>query len=466
MGLLYRSVVYPTYHWFKRDGVNRAIRELERNQWLPYEELVELQRVKLCKLLTFASEFVPYYRRMFDERGIDASIWDRPDIFRSIPVLTKDIIRCEQDRLVSENLEGNGLIKNSTSGSTGDPIQFFTDFRSLPYRKAAGIRSHTVTGWRLGDRTASLWGAQVDEKRATAVRGWLHGLATGSLFLSSFDLSEQRMDDYITKMLKFKPVELFAYPGPLEQFAAHCASRRVKFPSLKGIVTSAETLWPHQRGLAESAFGVKVFDQYGCREVSQIATECAQHDGLHISIDRLVIEVVDESGQPCAPGKVGRILVTDLDNVGMPLIRYDIGDRGALAQVAPCDCGRGLPRLEKIEGRTLDIIQTADGRRIGGTFWTLLLRGRPGLRQFQVIQYSIDGVTIKFIPNAEFSDEVLSYFRTKIQEYCGAGFRVDFVEVDFIEVSVSGKQKLIVSLLNATGEPASQPQPHGENRGA
>ncbi len=452
MGALFRNVVYPAWHWAKRDGVNQAIRELERNQWLATADVLSLQQRKLARVLSFAGKNVPYYRALLGELGINTNPTVTVEQFQRIPPLTKETIRHEQDALVSEDLAGNGLLSNSTSGSTGEVLRFYTDLRSTAYRKAAGLRSNSWTGWRLGDRAVSLWGAPIDEQRAGAMRGRLHGLVTAKLFLSSFDLSKSKMDEYIEKIRDFRPVLFFAYPGPLEQFAIHCSERGVEFPSIRGILSSAETLWPHQRKIIEEAFGAKVFDQYGCREVSQIGTECEAHDGFHISVDRLLVEVVDEEDRPCPPTEEGRILVTDLDNFGMPLIRYDIGDRGVMGRQQPCSCGRGLPRLEKVEGRTLDIVHTPDGRQVGGTFWTLLLRSRRGLRQFQVVQDRLDGVVINFVRDADFNDAALAYFTAKIQECCGPEFSVEFAERESIELTGSGKQRLIKSLLPSQTE--------------
>jgi phenylacetate-CoA ligase len=456
MGLLLRNVLFPVWHWARRDGANRALRELERNQWLSTEELLALQQRKLASLLRFARKHVPYYRKLFRDAGIHADGQVSNEHFLRLPPLTKRIIRLERESLISEDLSGNGLVGSSTSGSTGEALRFYIDLRSIPYRKASLWRGDLWTGWRIGDRSLRLWGSPIDEKKAAQLRGKLHGWVTGERLLSSFDLSAARLDRYIEFMLAFKPVLLIGYPGPLEQLALHCREREARFPSLKAIVSSAETLWPHQREIIEESFAVRVFNRYGSREVGHIAGECETHEGLHVSVDRLLVEVVDDEGRPCPPGEVGEILITDLDNFGMPLIRYEIGDRGAFAEQRPCRCGRGLPRLDAVEGRTLDIVRTTDGRRIGGTFWTLLLRKRPGLRQFQVIQNALDGVVINFVRDADFDHSLLDYFTQRIQEYCGRNFNVQFVEKSTIDPTVSGKQRLIVSNLpgrpNGTGE--------------
>jgi phenylacetate-CoA ligase len=313
-------------------------------------------------------------------------------------------------------------------------------------------------GWQLGDRYTSLWGSPIDMKALSDLLGNLRSRAMGSQFLSSFDLSESKMDEFIKSIEAFKPKFFLAYPGPLEQFAMHCKKRGVQFPFLKAIVSSAETLWPHQLELIEDSFGVKVFNRYGSREVGQIASECEMRNGLHVSADRMLVEVVDSGGRPCAPGEVGQILITDLDNYGMPLIRYDIGDRAVPAENQKCSCGRGLPLLQKVEGRTMEIVRTPDGRQIGGTFWTLLLRSRPAFHQFQVVQEVLEGVVIKYVKGADFDASSLNYFAAKIREYCGDDFNVVFSETDSIDLTASGKQRLILSMLAAHPESAKVPE--------
>jgi phenylacetate-CoA ligase len=423
-----------------------AVRELERNQWLSPSEVYEKQQKKLASLLSYAYKNVPYYRSLIHDAEFDGKNSVAATDLTKIPPLTKEIVRHMKDQMISEDLTGNELRENSTSGSTGEALNFYTDRRSKVYRKAAELRSDSFTGWRYGDKVVRLWGASIDASVAQSMRGRLHGWVTGSRFLSSFDLSEKTMDSYVRTIRDYKPALLISYPGPLEQFAIHCRDRGVGFPSIKAIVSSAETLWPHQRETVEAVFGVKIFNRYGAREFGQIGSECEVHNGLHVSADRLLLEIVDDEYRQCPVGKSGKILITDLDNYGMPMIRYEIGDSGVVPTDVTCDCGRGLPLIETVEGRTLDVVRTPNGRRVGGTFWTLLLRSRPGFRQFQVVQKSRDKVEIWFIRNNDFDASVLDYFTDVILEQCGRDFRVEFVETESIDLTGSGKQRIVISL--------------------
>lgn len=445
MSILFREFIYPIYHWSKRDGVNAANREQSANQMLTPLELLDLQRGKLERLLDFASRHVPYYRNLFKDTGLSPRQLAELENFGKIPPLTKAAISTNLDGLISEDLSRNGLITNSTSGSTGESLFFYTDQRSTTSRKAVEIRGKEWAGWRSGERIVSLWGSPIDQRARASIRATVHGWITQKKSLSSFDLTPPMMDRYITEILRFKPVIFVSYSGPLEQFAIHCLEKSIVFPSLKGIITSAEKLWPHQRRKIEMAFKVPVFDRYGSRELGNIAQECEHHDGLHVFVDRVLLEIVDENGKACPPGRPGRILVTDLDNYGSPMIRYEIGDNATWSDGESCPCGRGLPKLKQIDGRTMEVVFTPSGNRIGGTFWTFLFKSRPGIRQFQVIQDKIDGIQVRYLVGPEFDLQSLDYFREKIVEKTGASFAVEFVEVDQIELTKSGKRKLIVS---------------------
>jgi len=443
--LVYPRVVYPLYHYAKRDGANRARRELSRSQWMDREALQVLAQEKLQRLLEFAYENVRYYREVLDGSGIALEKLSSPNAFRQLPPLKKNDIRENLERMVSTNLHGNRLISNSTSGSTGEPMRFYHDTRSNAYRKAGEIRGKEMTGFRFGEREVKLWGSPIDESSATNLFGRAHGRLTNLRFLSAYQLTPRQMDHYIELMRHFRPVLMVSYPSALETFANYCRAKQVTGRLVKRILTSAETLFPHQRELFETQFGAEVFNRYGCREVSDIAQECVAHKGLHVSADRVMVEVVDEQGQPCEPGQPGEVLVTDLDNYGMPFIRYRIGDTATWSKEESCSCGRGLPLLAAVEGRSMDAVKSREGCALGGTFWTILFRARPGIKQFQVVQDSLDGINVSFVRGDGLESASLDYFTQKIREKCGQNFSVDYKEVVSIPNQKSGKQRLVIS---------------------
>lgn len=444
-GLVYAHIVHPLYHWVKRDGVNRAVAELRANQWLTGDAISAIRQEKLERLLVHAYHHVPYYRAAIDACGGDPTSLAQPERFTRLPVVTKAIIRKNLARLCAQASARNRLRRKSTSGSTGEPVIFYTDDRLAAYLTASVIRNKEWTGWCMSAREASLWGAPMDATKALNLRGRIRGAVTGSLFLSAYDLTEDAMDRYISSIARFKPMLLVSYPSILEVFAEHCRRRNARFASLRAIVTSAETLWPHQRAVIEDVFGTAVFNRYGCREVGDIAQECSAHSGAHVSADFVYVEIVDDAGNPCKAGETGEVLVTCLENYGMPLIRYAIGDRSSWAVQSACQCGRGLPLLDAIEGRSLDVVRTRSGLHIGGTYWTILLRSRPGFARFQVVQDTLDGVTLRFVPDGDFDEAALKYYAARIKEKCGEEFEVAFQKEEEIERTGAGKRRLVVS---------------------
>lgn len=442
----YKKLIFPIYHYLKRDNLMKISKELRENQWKSLDDIQNKQRVKLKKLLLHAYENVPYYRRVINKRKllID-TLWEY-DNFRQLPILSKDIIRENMDDLVSTNLAGNRLYKNSTSGSTGENLLFYTDKRSNIHRKASIIVNEEWIDFYPGDRKVRLWGAPMDLSKARSLWGRIHGFVSKDLFLSSYDLSPEIMDMYIRRIKKFKPKLFISYPGPLEVFAEYIKEKGITFPTIKAIITSAEQLFNYQRVLFEDVFKAEVFNRYGCREVADIAQECRHHCGLHLNADRVLIEILDDYDNPVLPGVMGELYITDLDNYGMPMIRYQIGDRASWSEKIRCPCDRGLPLLAGIEGRSMDVIKTPSNKKLGGTFWTILLKTRPGIKQFQIIQEDIRGIIVYYVPDKTFDKRSLKYFEQKIKEKCGDDFDVVFIQKDNIRKTASGKNRFIISM--------------------
>jgi len=444
--LLLQKIFFPGYHKVIRSGVLENLRRLRETQWFSKQDLKKLQQDKLATLLRHAWENVPFYRKQFEEAGISPSDFVRHDILLQLPLLTKKDINQNLKFMISRNRVGGKLIPNSTSGSTGEALRFYTDMRSWAARRAVTIREGEWVGVELGDRQAILWGAPMDLKKAQTIRSKIHRWFNNYILLSSYELSKDSLRRYVRILDQFEPVLLVSYPGPLYELARFVLAENLHFPSIRCIVSSAETLFPWQKETAEKAFRCPVYDRYGCREFGSIAHECETREGLHINAERVIVEVLNEELNPCKPGETGEIVITDLDNYNMPLIRYRIGDIGAFSDHV-CSCGRRLPLLQRIEGRTLDVIRTPGGKAIGGTFWTILFRSIPGIEAFQVVQEHLDEIEVRFVKDSNFEDSCIAYFRDKIAKQCGQDLRVSFNEVKKIEKTPSGKARFIISRI-------------------
>ncbi len=440
---LVRNVIHPVYRGLRGDRLLNILAELEKNQWLSPEEIEDIQWQRMDIFLKAAVTHVPYYRDLFSELGVGAEDIQNPVDLLSVPLLDKYIIRREGKRMITEDpmVKGYG---SSTGGSTGEPLYFSIDNTAGPTRRANTQRSYRMAEIDIGDRQAFIWGFPFDiplkERMASAVRNYFSNIT----YLSSFDMSEKAMHDYAMKLKRYKPDLLLGYPSAVSLFAEFVRDSKIDGIRPRAIISSGEKMYPVQRDLLESVFGSRVFDRYGSNEFANVAHECSEHKGLHIFSDLMFVEILHDNGRPAGPGELGEIVITDLLNHYMPFIRYKTGDM-AVATDRKCGCGRGLPLIERIEGRTFDNVLTSDGRSIGGYFWTYLSRVVPGIKQFQVEQKQRSGVTFRFIPGDGWKDENLDRIRKEIIDNMGESVRLDFDKVDQIPLSPSGKFRFIVS---------------------
>ena len=242
---------------------------------------------------------------------------------------------------------------------------------------------------------------------------------------------------------------ILCYPSPMFEFASYCKKNNVKFPFLRSIISSAEQLFDFQKELIERTFNVPVFNRYGNREFGLVAQECDKHSGFHVLTDRVYVEILDDNNNPCRPGELGNLVITELNNRVMPLIRYRIGDLASWSHQKQCTCGRGYPLLEKVEGRAFDVVRTPNGTVISGTFWTLLMRHiSEDIKAFQIIQNSIDkiAINIQMHDGKSLNNEKLNFLKEKIKEK-DKDIQIEITFCETIKLTKSGKKRFVISNL-------------------
>ena len=437
--------LFFTYHWLRRDGVLSAIRLLEESQWFDAPRLEALQHEKLYRLLQHSARHVPYYRELFNSEGIGLEDFGKPEEFRKIPMLTKAMIRANRMALISEQATAHDLIPNSTGGSTGEPLRFFNDRRAIAWQQAVVWRNQQWVGMYYSDREARLWGAMIDVNRASMFRERMHGWLHQKLLLSAYDLSDESMASYAERLRKFKPRLLISYPGPLATFCKFLEQRGIVIVGLQAVIMSAEQLHDWQRELIERVLSAPVFDRYGCREFGNIAHECSFHQGYHVNSERFLVEILDENCRPVGVGQTGGVFITDLDNYAFPFIRYAMGDR-AVRSDRICSCGRGLPLIAHFEGRVMEVVECPNGNRLGGTFFTIILRhSLPALLRFQVEQLQRDLMVVRLVMPSDVIPSEEEAVLAAIREKCGSEMKVRIEYVDEIPLTGSGKEKLVIA---------------------
>lgn len=432
---LVRDVLYPLALWRRGELAElRYLREFERTQFLPPDELRRLQEARLHALLDHAYRQCPFYRERFDRAGLIPSDVRALEDLRALPPLEKRDIQQHRDRLVARDWPRADLIPNQTGGSTGAPLSFFLSRDRKCSRAAATVRHNRWAGWDRGDRVAAVWGASLD-----APRGWRSRLSVvlleRQLLLDAGHLTEARMVEFHAALKRFRPKVVLAYARSAVLFARFLRWRGLVPYQPHAVVTSAEVLEPEEKALLEEVFGCPVFNRYGCREVSVIASECERHQGLHTMAEGLYVEV-----EGAGANGLGALLVTDLLNFAMPLIRYRVGDMAAWEPGA-CPCGRGLPRLRHVAGRVTDFLVGGDGRLVSGAALTIhLVARRPSLGQVQVVQEVPGQVLFRIKPGADFrAPEDLEYLRTATRRHLGADAAVDWEFVEELPAEASGK---------------------------
>jgi phenylacetate-CoA ligase len=433
------------YHFLKNDGLNSVIKQYKQNQWDNQNLILEDQHRKILDILKHSIKNVPYYKSILSKANISMNHYDIEE-FNKIPFLTKDIIKKNFKNLLSKTIKKSHLVKNSTSGSTGESLNFFTDANSLVHRQAVVCRNFDWVSCGVFDKKISIWGAPLDVKKYDTLRGHFHSMFTRSKLLSSYDLSDDKMYQFVYDVNKFQPKLLISYPSHLVLFAEFLEKKSFQLPCLQSIITSGESLYPWQREIIERILRVKIFDRYGSREFGNIAHQCEIHSDYHINAERFYVEIVDDRGEPVSEGEVGEVVVTDLDNYGFPFIRYKIGDLASLSSTS-CPCGRNLPGLKSIEGRSFDIIQGVNGNRLGGTFWTLLMRRTKSVENFQIIQKRIDTLEIRIVKSVEYSLHGIEDMLNTIYEKLGNAMHINVTYVPYISPTKSGKRKFVVSEL-------------------
>lgn len=444
---LFRRALYPAYEsGLRRRKTLAYLREYERNQWRSADELHALQWGKLQRLIAHCWQDVPFYREWWGQAGVAAAedIRSREDYAR-LPLLTKPVIRERYESMIAPEYR-DAMYFKSTGGSTGEPLRFGYTRESYERRIAVMFRGYGWSGAHLGQRTVYLWGAPVAAPAGFQLfKDRLYHAAFNRRMLNAFDMSEQRMAEYADAIDRFKPETIVSYVGPLVELAHWIERNGRTIHRPQRVLGAAEALHAHQRELLQRVFGAPAYDTYGCREVMLIAAECEAHDGLHINSDHLHVEFHGETAA-AHDGGPAELVITDLHNFGMPMMRYLNGDLGTPGG-STCVCGRQLPKLAKVDGRKLDALRTVDGRVLPGEYFVHTLMNFSSIRHYQVVQRSLDRIMVRLVKNEDFDAAAETKVRDEIRKLVGDSVAVEFEYRDEIALTASGKRRVTICEL-------------------
>ena len=431
---------------------------MEQSQFWPPERILEFQMGQLKKLLIHAGASTKYYKRMFSECNFNPKSFKSLDDLRKLPLLSKNDIRSNLSDMLSTKFSTNELHASETGGTTGVKMKFFLDKNCFNIKEASLYRFEKWSGWAIGERMGLVWPAQQDYVGHWTWKAKLKNeLFNRQVVFPAAVLDDQVIEKYINLIKIKKPSMIRAFSSPIYEVAIYILKHNIHLHDIKGIITTGEPLYPSQRKMISQAFNCSVFDSYRCREVGPIAQECSCHDGLHINAENMIVEILPCEDLKTTSSCPGEIVITDLLNYGMPFIRYRMGDLAQLDN-RPCECGRGLPRLYNIQGRTADLFYSPQGKRIAaGSLVLYLVDEAPGsLGQVQIVQDCIDHITIRLTTDPYPSDQLMEYQKETVKRLFGGDMQVDFDIVENIPREDSGKFRFTKCLIKDNAQNRKQ----------
>jgi phenylacetate-CoA ligase len=458
--VLARHVLAPTLDVIRGTHVMRCLRELERSQWYSPKAIEELQSDRLQQTIVHAYEHVPYYRQLLKERSLTPKDIVEASDLAKLPVLTKDLVRANLQDLVADNYSPHRLLTSRTGGSTGNPLVFYTTHEDwFTHGRTRGLLAMEWADVYMGDKVAtfpSTFGRPTRKERALqpVIRHFQR-----TVIIGENGISEDTLPEIIKSVTRSSPRAIAAYPSTLALLARHIRDSGVPAPYVHAVLTGGEQILDDQRTLIRDVFGKEPFSRYGSHENALLGTECEQHSGFHMFAQDLAIEIADDEGTPMPPGNTGHVLVTNLRARGMPFIRYDTGDIGAWA-AERCPCGRGMPLLSGLVGRSCDFILTPSGKQVSGTAVGLSRMAPLGVSGVQIIQEELASITVRLVLPFQACDEnkrtVCRGVEDILHHTLGDDMRIDITFVDHIEPTPAGKYVPVVSKLTGSERPRWQ----------
>ena len=442
MDLSFHKNIYKIIQRIKGKRVFHVLNQMEESQWYDHKKIKELQWEKIKNIIMHSYSNIPYYKHTFMKAGITPDDINSFDDLKRIPVLTKNDLRNEQHALLSK--KNNSIYtKYSTSGSTNVPSVVYADRNSEAYRHAAVFRSYRWIGFDAGDKIARFWGTQLDFKKN--INDKIKDLLLNRITFSTKSLDHNSLLSYYNNLIRYRPKAIYGFSSAVFEFAQFLKSQNlpVEKTGIKGIIVTGERILPFQRELIEDVFKCKVFNNYACEEFATIAFECPQNN-LHLMSENVYVEVEKAEDDTAN----GNLLITDLNNYLMPLIRYRIGDIGNISY-ENCSCGRGLPVLKEISGRTVDFIKTPDGKIIHGISFDYLPKYFLNeIKQFQIIQEHTDVITVNLVKDKEFNNSTIQNFQNRLRNIVGDEVKLNIVSKENIPRMSRGKFRFVISKLN------------------
>lgn len=441
-----RNLIAPLWAMWEKSPYLSVYKRLLKTQYDPPDVIRHRQTERMRLIVDHAYKTCKFWKERFDSIGVKPEDIRELEDLRKLPLLTKTDLRTRLDDMISSEFpDREKLTHHKTSGSTGVAVNVYSNEESDQFKRGAVLRSDEWTGWRLGERKACIWGnPQYPKNWRGKIRRTL--LDRSYVYLDTLKMDEEAMERFTEELLRYPPGMLFGHAHSLYLYAGYLKTKR---PEAKirphGILSTCMVLHDFERKLLIEVFQCEPTNRYGCEEVSLIASECEKHEGLHVNADCLYIELINNDGSLCGIGEPGRLVITDLWNRAMPMIRYEIGDMSLWSEKT-CSCGRTLPLLARIEGRVADYVITNKGEYVSGISLTENFACMvQGIAQLQIVQEDIDQFTFNIVKAPDFSEKTQDQLRELVQKRFGDAATFQCVYMDKIPQEKSGKYRFCIS---------------------
>jgi phenylacetate-CoA ligase len=418
---------------------------LMKSQYWNIEEFKQFQLQKLKGLIEYVYLNVPYYQKLFTELNLNPEDIKTLEDIRKIPILDKESVRKNQERLISKEYNPKSLYEWPTSGTTGKPISIMVSQDALNRNYAFLLR---LKNWlRLPEKckTIRISGNIIIQKSQLEPPFYRREYFTNRWHFSLYHISEQNLKYYYEAIKEIQPDLISSYPSSIYVIARYMKKKGLNRIHPKAIITSAETLLSYQREVIEDVFQCRVTDQYGSTEMTHFVHQC-EKGNYHINPEYGIIEVVDSGNKPVSSGQSGEIICTGFCNYAMPLLRYRLGDIVTITD-AKCKCGLDFPMLKNIVGRNSDQILTPDGS-IVPILDILIFRNLKNIIEAQIIQESIDEIKVKLVAGDNFSNSDVLNLKKEFRNRLGDAMKVKLEYVKSIPKDKNGKFRSVISRID------------------
>lgn len=437
------NFLFPLHEALKKHTTVRVRQDMERNQWLEPKQIRQLQLTTLKAFLIDVSQHVPYYRRLFASRGFNPQDLTDLQQLAELPLLDKATIRANLEALKAD--DAAGLSRFNTGGSSGEPLIFFIGNKRVSHDVAAKWRATRWWNVDIGDPEAVIWGSPIELGSQDKIR-LLRDKILRTHLIPAFEMSARKLDDFIRDIQRIRPKMLFGYPSALAHIAEHAEKNGVVLTDLgiKVAFVTSERLYDHQREKIQTVFGCPVANGYGGRDAGFIAHQCPR-GGMHITAEDIIVEIIDPNGKVLPVGELGEIVVTHFATRDFPFIRYRTGDMGILSGET-CSCGRGLPLLAEVQGRTTDFVVAQDGTVLHGLALIYVLRDLEGVDAFKITQESLDKTRVQIVRTSAYQqasaeEKIISVFKARL----GQAVNINIEYPESIAKENSGKFRYVIS---------------------